>query len=112
MFFDLLSVTPGKVLVDKNPCIRNITVYRANLQQNFICEFLDKDILRYVLVAKVIDERGQVEIGEGCGVIRDLLTEFWHVFFISAAAGLGEKVPEIRHDFQSNEWKVIARILV
>ena len=98
--------------MDEDPPIRNITIFRANLKQNFISEFLDKDILKYVLVAKVIDERGQIEKGEGRGVFRDLLTEFWNVFFISATVGVSEKVPAIRHDFQGHEWEAIARILL
>ena len=63
-------------------------------------------------MVKVINERGEVEKGEGCGVSRDIITEFWNLFFISAAVGASEKVPTIRHDFQSGEWEAIARILV
>jgi hypothetical protein len=63
-------------------------------------------------VVKVINERGEVEQGEGRGVFRDIITEFWNLIFISAAVGASEKVPAIRHDFQSEEWEAIARILV
>ena len=40
------------------------------------------------------------------------LQNFGICFFISAAVGASEKVPTIRHDFQSGEWEAIARILV
>lgn len=63
-------------------------------------------------MVKVINERGEVKKGEGCGVSRDIITEFCNLFFISAAVGASEKVPTIRHDFQSGEWEAIARILV
>ena len=63
-------------------------------------------------MVKVINKRGDVEKGGGCGVSRDIITEFWNLFFILAAVGASEKVPTIRHDFQNGEWEAIARILV
>lgn len=82
------------------------------MKQNLISEFCDPDILKFTLMAKVIDEKGEIEEGEGRGVFRDLLTEFWNLVFISAAVGANEKIPAIRHDYQSKEWEAIARILV
>ena len=61
---------------------------------------------------KVIDERGQLEEGEGVGVKRDVIATFWQQLFASASLGDKEKVPCIRHDFQKSEWQAIARILV
>jgi len=61
---------------------------------------------------KVIDERGRIEEGEGVAVTRDVITTFWQQLFTSASLGDREKVPCIRHDYQKNEWKAVARILV
>ena len=56
-------------------------------------------------MVKGIDERGEFEKGDGRGVFSDIITEFWDLLFISAAVGTSEKVPAIRHDFQSKEWR-------
>ena len=77
-----------------------------------IAEFSDPHILKTTVVVKVINERGEVEKGDGRGVFRDVITEFWSQIFISAALGASEKVHTIRHDFQSGEWEAIARVLV
>ncbi len=92
--------------------VKNIVVHRTTLRENLITEFSDTDILKVIVVVKVIDERGEFEKGDGRGVLRDIITEFWNLLFISAAIGASEKVPAIRHDFQSKEWEAIARILV
>ncbi|XDV33832.1 hypothetical protein PO909_004100 [Leuciscus waleckii] len=55
---------------------------------------------------------GQIEEGTGSGVFRDCLTEFWDEFYSRCALGVDVKVPFLRHEFQSDEWKAIARVLV
>ena len=53
-----------------------------------------------------------LEAGEGTGVLRDILTEFWFQFFQSLAIGAASKVPVICHDYQKREWKAIGRFLL
>lgn len=43
---------------------------------------------------------------------QDCLTEFWMDFFDSCTLGVEVKVPFIRHDFQCEEWQVVARVFV
>ena len=74
--------------------------------------FCDEEILNSIVIVKVIDDRGQMEKGEGRGVFRDILTGFWQEFFVSATVGANEKIPAIRHDYQSEQWKAIARVFV
>jgi hypothetical protein len=40
--------------------------------------------------------------GEGRGVARDVLTEFWHIFYQSLSVGASVKIPVIRHDYNSH----------
>ena len=89
---------------------KNIVVHRTTLREKLIIEFSDTDILKVIIVVKVIDERGEFEKGDGCGVFHDIITEFWNLLFISAAVGASEKVPAIKHDFQSKKWEAIVRI--
>ncbi|CAB4036081.1 Hypothetical predicted protein [Paramuricea clavata] len=60
----------------------------------------------------VVDARGVIEEGEGKGVAREALTEFWHLFYQSLSVGASAKVSSIRHDYQRQEWKAVARILL
>ena len=53
-----------------------------------------------------------LEEGEGSGVTRDCFTEFWTDFYDTCTLGGDVKVLFIRHEYQSEEWQAIARILV
>ena len=66
------------------------------MKENLISEFSDPHILNATLMLKVMNERGEVQKGEGCGVSHDIIAEFWNLFFISAAVGASEKVPKWR----------------
>lgn len=55
---------------------------------------------------------GELEEGEGIGVFRDSLTEFWSDFYDHCTLGVDVKVPFIRHDYQCEEWQAVARVFV
>lgn len=56
---------------------------------------------------------GETEKAEDSGgVLRDLLSEFWQLFYENCTLGRTVKVPTLRHDFGEEEWKSVARILV
>lgn len=55
---------------------------------------------------------GQIEEAIGSGVFHDCLIEFWDEFYSRCALGADVKVPFLRHEFQSDEWQAIARVLV
>ena len=44
------------------------------------------------------------------GVLREVLTNFWHECFCSLTVGALEKVPSVRHDYQTGEWEAISRL--
>jgi hypothetical protein len=77
-----------------------------------ITSFSDPTILGVTIFFKVVDACGVIEEGEGRGVARIVLTEFWHLFYQSLSVGASAKVPTIRHDYQRQEWKAVARILL
>ena len=90
----------------------NLLIHRATLMKDLIEAFSDPKILSSLVLIKVKDNNGRTEAGEGTGVLRDVLTEFWFQFFQSLAIGAGSKVPVIRHDYQKREWKAIGRLLL
>ena len=69
-------------------------------------------ILNAIVFFKVIDACGNVEQGEKRGVAREVITEFWQLFYQSLSVGAATKVPVIKHDYQKQEWKPVARILL
>lgn len=75
-------------------------------------EFLDEGVLQHRIEMVFIDERGEIEKGRGAGVIREGLSIFWREFANSLTSGAAEKVPCLRHDYQSEQWQSVARILV
>ena len=44
--------------------------------------------------------------------MREVITTFWHQFFMSLSTGATEKVSSVRHDYQHQEWEAIGKILV
>ena len=69
--------------------------------------FEDKILVEMVL------PNGEVEIGEDSGgVLRDCLTQFWSDFYSQCAVGQKEKVPYLRHDFGTEEWESVGKIIV
>lgn len=92
--------------------MKTILVHRAQLRQDFIMEFTNPNILNFKLDVVVVDEMGKEELGSGNGVLRDVISEFWKLFFSAATVGAAEKVPCIRHDFQKNEWEAVGRLFV
>mgnify|MGYP001794375031 CR=1 FL=1 len=61
----------------------------------------------------MVDVQGNAEKGvDWKGIYRDALANVWQEFYISCCLGERERVPFLRHDFQSDEWKAVARIIV
>lgn len=77
-----------------------------------ITAFSDPTILKVTIFFKVVDARGVIEEGEGRGVASEVLTKLWHLFYQSLSVGASAKVPTIRRDYQRQEWKAVARILL
>ena len=90
----------------------DISIHRSTLLKDMITAFSDPKILEFTIFFEVIDARGVPEVGEGRGVSREIITEFWHLFYQSLSVGTSAKVPTIRHEYQKSEWKAVARILL
>ena len=79
---------------------------------DMIQQFKDEEIMASILTFIMVDQRGEDEQGEDVGgVYRDAIGSFWQEFYDSCL-GEAERVPNLRHDFQSAEWKAIARVIV
>ena len=87
-------------------------IHRVNLRNDVISIFSDKDIFKYDLDVTFINQKGDLEEGKGQGVTREMLSSFWGEFYTSFSIGSKQKVPIIRHDFQSKEWEAVGRAFV
>ena len=92
--------------------LKQVVLYLSFIHQDVINLFKDPSILDCMLNITVINANGQPEKGDGEGVLRDVLTHFWHEFFTTLSIGETEKTPHIWHDLQKLEWQAIARVLV
>ena len=97
-----------------NAPVQDVLVHRSQVLKDLIEEFKALDIPTYRahLNLVIINERGEIEEGRGLGVVREVITMFWHQFFMSLSTGATEKVPSARHDYQHQEWEAIGKILV
>ena len=92
---------------------RTLRVKRSLVLQDLVTEFLDGDIMTCELKVIMVDGHGKDERGEDLkGIYRDALSSFWQEFYVSCTLGERGRVPSIRHDFQSDTWTAIARIIV
>ena len=81
--------------------MKDVLVHRSQVLKDLIEEFkaLDIPTHMYHLNLVIINERGEIEEGRGLsGVVREVITMFWHQFFMSLSTGATEKVPSVRHD--------------
>ena len=109
LLFHLMITTQAQF--DELP-IKAILLHRAQLRHDFIVDFSDLNISNFKLDVTVIDEMGKEEIDSGNVVLRDVISEFWTLFFLAATIGAAEKVPFIRHNFKKNEWEAFGRVFV
>ena len=74
--------------------------------------FQAENIMTSQLRIVMVDARGKDERGvDAGGVYRDAISCFWQEFNDSSTLGERERVPTLRHDFQSSEWSAVRRIL-
>lgn len=94
--------------------VKDVLVHRFQVLKDLIEEFkaLDIPTHHYHLNLVIVNERGEIEDGRGLGVVREVITLFWHQFFRSLSIGATEKVPSVRHDYQLEEWEAVGKVLV
>ena len=83
-----------------------------NLKGDILDLFLQKDILGYNLKITVKDPRGNVDSGEGEGVVWKDLCSFFNEFLMSYSVGCDEMVPAIRHTILKEHWQAVAMIIL
>ena len=85
------------------------------------CEFIDlvdtflKDptlINTEFINCKRLLGSGEIERGEGNGVIRDSLSAFWEQFYITSCSGTDLKVPVLQPRLGELEWKAVALVFI
>lgn len=91
-------------------CPVTVIVRRGHCLIDLINAFKDPKIIASEVCIKMRLPNGEIEQGEGSGVLRNCLTEFWTDFYDSCTLGVEVKVPFIRHDFQEEEWQAVARL--
>ncbi|KAK0134209.1 hypothetical protein N1851_030221 [Merluccius polli] len=89
-----------------------IVVRRGNCLADLLAAFIDPNITNKDVYIKRKLPNGKLEDGEGSGVFRDCLSEFWGEFYSKCTLGTDVKTPYLRHEYQVQEWQAIARILV
>ncbi|KAL7378358.1 hypothetical protein ABVT39_012398 [Epinephelus coioides] len=89
-----------------------ITIHHANTLHDMITAFSDAEILNKAVNVKRILPDNTEEAGSGSGVMRDVLSCFWHEFYERSTLGTVFKVPFIQHDFPAETWKAIGRIIL
>ncbi|CAG2196679.1 unnamed protein product [Mytilus edulis] len=88
-----------------------IRIHRASALMDMIIHFKDPNITTVDIDAIMVLDNGKEEAGEGDGVFRDCITQFWDEFYEQSTEGRIFKVPVLRHDFQKEEWKAVSRII-
>ena len=89
-----------------------VTIHHGNCLNEMVNEFLDPAVLTQSLIIKRLLPNNTEENGTGSGVVRDVYSFFWQEFYDCCTVGTTVKVPLIRHDFSSDTWKAIGRILL
>ena len=81
--------------------------------RDLLKEFLNPDIMNFQIKVIMVDFHGNAEKGvDSGGIFRDAVSNFWKKFYVSCCLGERGRVPFLRHDFQADEWKAVARIIV
>ncbi|ELT87507.1 hypothetical protein CAPTEDRAFT_208296 [Capitella teleta] len=88
----------------------SIKVKRGNVVAPMIEYFMDvKQTQRFV--GKEIEGVFEGEEGQGSGVLREILSQFWEEFFLKFGVGREEKVPVISINLSNKKWQSVGNIL-
>ncbi|XP_068698741.1 uncharacterized protein [Montipora foliosa] len=105
-----VSVNVVNESTSSNMCI--LRIRRVRVYRDMIEAFQEENIMSTTLKIVMVDGRGEEEQGVDVGgVYRDAVALFWQEFNDSSTLGERERVPTLKHDFQSSEWSAIGRIL-
>ncbi len=91
---------------------RNLIIHYSHSFNNMIEAFSDHEIVTQSLTVTRILPNNSEEAGSGPGVLRDVYSNFWSDFYEHCTVGTSVKVPFLRHDFSSDKWKAVGRVLL
>jgi len=91
---------------------RNVTIHYSNSFSDLMEAFSDHKIVNKSVTVRRILPNNSEEAGSGPGVLRDVYSSFWSDFYEHCIVGTSLKVPFLRHDFSSDKWKAMGRILL
>lgn len=92
-----------------------ITVHRGHVLKELIELFKcnpDVNFETDIITSQIVLPNGDIEQAyDSGGVMKDMLTEFWGDFYEQCTMGSILKIPCLRHDFEAQDWKAVAKIL-
>ena len=90
-----------------------LLIIRAVIVEDFIQAFSNDSIMKAKIAVHMIMPNGEIEAGQGVGVYKDAITQFWEQFYnqFTTLTGDNFKVPVIRHDYRDTEWQAVGRII-
>ncbi|KAL4234840.1 hypothetical protein ACF0H5_006481 [Mactra antiquata] len=89
-----------------------VNLHRGHVLNEMVNSFKAIDLNNDTVGFQMIMPNGKIEIAEdGGGVTRDSLTEFWDEFYEQCTLGTSQKVPFLRHNFDEEEWRAVAKII-
>ena len=94
--------------------VTEVKIRRSLVVKDMVDAFKNPLLLHGPIQLKPINNKGEVEEADDFGgVFRDILSAFWNDVLKGHATGESYgMVPCIRHDFSSEEWCSVARIIV
>lgn len=87
-------------------------IRRGFCLQDLINAFKDEEVVGLPIGIKMKLPDGTPEQGEGSGIFKDCLSEFWADFYEKRTLGYTAKVPLIRYDYREEEWRAVGRIFL
>ncbi|XP_060754238.1 uncharacterized protein LOC132865727 [Neoarius graeffei] len=105
-----LQLAASDLLLPSKPKL--IVIHHGNCLNEMISEFMDPAVLTQPLTIKRLLPDNTEEKAVGSGVLRDVFSSFWQEFYDRCTIGTDVKIPFIRHDYSSETWKAIGRVLV
>lgn len=97
---------------DRSHQTKIITIQHAICFNDMIEAFSDPETLTRPLAVRRLLPDNSEEAGSGSGVLRDVYSAFWQVFYDRCTLGTTMKVPFIGHDFKADTWRAINRIFM
>lgn len=88
-----------------------LLIRRSYLITDMMNAFSDESILKANIAVHMILHDGNLEKGQGNGVYKDAITQFWDEVYEQMTSGDSSRIPVLRHDYGEKEWQTLGRII-